>query len=131
MSGRRLFLLVVLGLLLALCAVAQAEPERSDPEPAGTVVIHPPERQGCTAEDGCDGRTVTRRTDYLGVPRIAAENALTAGKLAERRLASWLECEARAERLRSGDPRWWTAFKWGITGAAIGTAFAAGILLAK
>ncbi len=122
--------LLTLCLLAVLGSTAHAQ-ERTDVEPAGSVVTHPAPRPDCTAEDGCDGRTVTRGVDHFALPRLMAERALTANELAERRLDKLLECEARAERLRTGEPRWMTALRWTGFGVALGAAFAAGVMVAR
>lgn len=123
-------ILIAVGLLCALVAVAQAEPA-ADLEPAGTRVVRPDPRPGCTAEDGCDGQTVTRTTVRLAVTRESAERAMAAHDVAETRLQEWLECEARAERLVSQPSPMWTAVKWTALGVAIGGAFALGVVAAR
>jgi hypothetical protein len=123
-------LVIAAGVLLALAGTARADEPAAEVEPAGTVVVHPEPRPGCAAADGCDGATVVRKTVRLAVTRASAERALTEAELAERRLNGWLECEARADRLQHGDPRWFTALKYTAFGVALGGAFALGLVLA-
>jgi hypothetical protein len=105
--------LMVVGLLLALAAVARADEPAAVIVPAGATRVEP-----------------STEVRFL-VTRASLDRALVEYELSQQRRKAWGECEQRAARLTASEPRWLTAVKFTAIGLFIGGAFAAGVMAAQ
>lgn len=127
--------LIVVGLLLALCAVAQADPApaRERVLPVGTVTTHvfPPPRPDCRA---CTGTTVTEQVageDQLQVNVSTGRKGNEARRLAAKLEQDLKACSRNAAIVKAQPSRWWTAAKWTAVGVAVGGSFALGVMAGR
>jgi hypothetical protein len=115
MEAKSLKGLIVLGIVLALCAVARADEPEARILPEGTVIQLP---RG--------GETLTLTDRRFLVSRADVDHSNVTDVIARRLTADLLGCSEALEAKRRPEPGWQVGLRWTLIGVAVGGAFVAG-----